>query len=137
VSQSREEFGYQVRMETRQWLIIDGTMDNEVSTQIENGDPRGVVDLGSSIRQAGWDQIPGWPQDVKGFETWPAPGQQSTMTLSGSQWALVLSALEHWATVSESVEGFGGPDRAEDAERSLAIAAVIRAQLIEQGWSAR
>jgi hypothetical protein len=59
-----------------QWLLIDGTMDNEVSTEAENGDPRGVVDLGNSIRRAGWDQNPGWPQDRRGFDTWRAPGQR-------------------------------------------------------------
>ena len=33
-----------VELTTRQWQIIDGTMDNEVSVEAENGDPRGVVD---------------------------------------------------------------------------------------------
>jgi hypothetical protein len=120
-----EEATYRVQMETRQWLIIDGTIDNEVSVEAESGDPRNVVDLGSSIRQAGWDQIPGWPHEVEGFKHWPAPGQTSMMTLSRTQWDLVISGLERWAAVEE----------ADDAEQSRAIAALVRAQLIEQGWS--
>ncbi|MFI0406310.1 hypothetical protein [Actinomadura sp. 3N508] len=130
MSPSREEAGYQVRMETRQWLVIDGTMDNEVITEAQDGDPRGVVDLGSSIRQAGWDQIPGWPRDVTGFLTWPTPGQMSTMVLEGSQWALVVSVLDEWAAVEESL------DHADGAEEMRAIADLVRGQLTEQGWSA-
>ena len=54
-----------------------------------------------SIRQAGWDQISGWPHDAEGFKTWPAPGQSqtTTVTLTGAQWDLVVAALLHWATV--------------------------------------
>lgn len=55
-------------MKTRQWLIIDATIDNEVSTEVVDGDPRDVGDLGRSIRKAGWRQNPGWPHDAKGFE---------------------------------------------------------------------
>ncbi|MFA1553964.1 hypothetical protein [Actinomadura chokoriensis] len=40
-------------MEVRQWLIIDATIDNEVSTEVADGDPRDVVEFGRSIRKAG------------------------------------------------------------------------------------
>ncbi|BCL14243.1 hypothetical protein GCM10017556_19820 [Micromonospora sagamiensis] len=43
-------------MTIRQWQIIDATIDNEVDSNITGGDPRGVVPLGKSIREAGWDQ---------------------------------------------------------------------------------
>jgi len=117
-------------METRQWLIIDSTMDNEVIGEAQNGDPSGVVDLGMSIRQAGWDQIPGWPHDIQGFETWPAPGQRSTIALSRPQWDLVISTLERWAAVSDRSRD---PRSADDAASSRAIAALVRAQLAQQG----
>ena len=126
-----EQVTYRVQMETRQWLSIDSTMDNEVSTEAQDGDPHHIVDLGMSIRQAGWDQIPGWPQHVEGFRNWPPPGQLTTMILTGAQWGLVVSALECWADVSESI------DRADEAEQSRAIAALTRVQLAEQGWSPR
>jgi hypothetical protein len=126
-----EQVTYRVQMETRQWLSIDSTMDNEVSTEAQDGDPHDIVDLGMSIRQAGWDQIPGWPQHVEGFRNWPPPGQLTTMILTGAQWGLVVSTLECWADVSESI------DRADEAEQSRAIAALTRVQLAEQGWSPR
>ncbi|HZM75945.1 MAG TPA: hypothetical protein VFC19_09475 [Candidatus Limnocylindrales bacterium] len=126
---SPEQARYRVRLETRKWLVIDATMDNEVSVEAEDGDPRGVVDLGMSIRRAGWDQVPGWPRDVQGFETWPAPGQTSTISLSRPQWDLVLSALERWAAVSDRSPD---PGSADDAAQSRAIAELVRVQLAEQ-----
>jgi hypothetical protein len=75
---------YLVRVETRYWLAIDGTLDNEVQTRREDGDRTGA-ELGGSIRQEGWNQIPGWPRDAAGFATWPAPGQVSTVVLSAAQ----------------------------------------------------
>jgi hypothetical protein len=117
-------------METRQWLLIDSIMDNEVSVEAQNGDPSGVVDLGRSIRQAGWDQIPGWPHDLQGFETWPVPGQRSTIALSRPQWDLVISTLERWAAVSDRSPDPRTPDVATS---SRTIAALVRAQLAQQG----
>jgi len=130
MTSSSEQTRYRVQMETRQWLIIDSTMDNEVIGEAQNGDPSGVVDLGMSIRQAGWDQIPGWPHDIQGFETWPAPGQRSTIALSRPQWDLVISTLERWAAVSDRSRD---PRSADDAASSRAIAALVRAQLAQQG----
>jgi hypothetical protein len=127
MTSSSEQTGYRVKMETRQWLIIDGTMDNEVISEAQNGDPSGVVDLGMSIRQAGWDQILGWPQDIHGFETWPASGQRSTIGLSRTQWDLVILTLERRAAVSDRC---GDPS---DAASSRAIAALVRTQLAQQG----
>ncbi|KUL34304.1 hypothetical protein [Actinoplanes awajinensis] len=88
-----------------------------------------VAQLGLSVRQAGWDQIPGWPRDAAGFETWPAPGQVATMTLTDAQWSLVVFALRHWAEVDERLSD------AEGAARSRAIAADIEHHLAEQGWA--
>ncbi|MFA1541674.1 hypothetical protein [Actinomadura monticuli] len=133
MNRAPEETTYQVVLETRQWLIIDATIDNEVSTEVVEGDPRGVVSLGSSIRKAGWRQNPGWPRDAKGFESWPAPGQEATMTLTAVQWELVLSALARWSAVSASL---GDPESGAAAEEERAIATLIRAQLATQGWSA-
>jgi hypothetical protein len=87
-----------------------------------------VAKVGMSIRQAGWDQIPGWPDDAEGFKTWPAPSQTTTVTLTGAQWDLVVSALLHWAAVDD------GTDDAESAAASRAIATAVTVQLVEQGW---
>ncbi|MEW2357730.1 hypothetical protein [Spirillospora sp. NPDC029432] len=124
--------GYRVQMQTRQWLTVDAVLDNEAATQAVQGDPRGVVEFARSIRRAGWDQIPDWPRDARGFETWPAPGQQSTVTLDRDQWELVLSALEQWASVAE--QDRADPEAAENARFNRAIAHVIRAELGRQGW---
>lgn len=131
---SAEETGHRVRMETRQWLVIDATIDNEVSDAAESDDAGDVVALGSGIRRAGWDQIPGWPKDVEGFADWPAPGQMSTVSLSGAQWDLVVSALERWAAVADRR---GTSEGRADGDRSRAIAALVRAQLAERGWTPR
>lgn len=121
---------YVVQVSTRHWLMIDGTMDNEVHSRVENGDRSGV-ELGRSIRQGGWDQIPGWPRDAAGFATWPAPGQTSTVVLNGVQWGMVVSSLDRWADVSDSL---GIPEHTVMAEESRTIAALVRARLTEQGW---
>jgi hypothetical protein len=64
---------YTVELTTRQWQIIDATMDNEVSVEAQNGDPRGVVDSGHQVRVAGWDQVacrtPGVPGQGAGRRT--------------------------------------------------------------------
>jgi hypothetical protein len=70
-------------------------MDNHVQMAFD-GRPR-VARLGLSVRQAGWYQIPGWPYDLEGFATWPAPGQTATLTLTEEQWRLIVVALRHWA----------------------------------------
>src|SRR5204863_1706089 len=50
----------------------------------------------------------GWPHDVEGFKTWPAPGQIATVTLTGAQWNLVVFALRYWADVDESMSDAKG-----------------------------
>jgi hypothetical protein len=88
-----------------------------------------VAQLGTSIRQAGWDQIPDWPHDAEGFKAWPAPGQTAAMTLTGTQWKLVVIALHYWADVDERLSDDKG------AAKSRAIAAAVGQRLAEQGWS--
>ena len=76
-----------------------------------------------AVRQAGLQQVAGWPKDLKGFATWPAPGQTAVITLAGAQWALVLTALRHWAAVE---------DRGDDPEggaRLRTLADALRADL--------
>jgi hypothetical protein len=101
----------------------------DTDTEVAASELPKVTRLGTSIRQAGWDQIPGWPHDAVGFQTWPAPGQLATMTLTGAQWSLVIFALHHWADVDERLSD------AEGAAKSRAIATAIEHQLVKQGWS--
>ncbi|MEU7750305.1 hypothetical protein AB0B57_02680 [Micromonospora sp. NPDC049101] len=140
---------YSIQVLISDWLLIDGTMDSHVQSAIDGAVPDGreelprwdaeaetettrlptVAQLGSSIRQAGWDQIPGWPHDAEGFRTWPASGQTATMVLTNVQWNLVIFALHYWAEVAVRLSD------AEGAARSRAIATVIGQRLAEQGWS--
>ena len=114
---------YTVELTTRQWQIIDGTMDNEVSVEAENGDPRGVVHVGRQVRVAGWDQVAHWTPGVPGSGSWPPDGQVVSVTMSSDQWALVCSALIRWADVSERL------GKVEDATTSRAIHDLVVAQV--------
>ena len=81
-----------------------------------------VATLGAAVRDAGQAQVAGWPADAEGFATWPAPGQTATVTLTGEQWDLVLSALRRSAGD-------------EDVVRSRDIGTAVRSRLTERGWS--
>jgi hypothetical protein len=145
---------YSVQMLISDWLIIDGTMDNHAQSSIDGAVPDDMDEedgrfsespgwdageemsrlprtarLAMSIRRAGWDQIPGWPHDVEGFKTWPAPGQMAMVTLTGAQWKLVVFALRCWADVHERLSD------AQGAAKSRAIADAVGQRLVEQGWS--
>jgi hypothetical protein len=80
---------YTVELTTRQWQIIDATMDNEVSVEAQNGDLRGVVDSGHQVRVAGWDQVACRTPGVPGSGSWPPDGQVVSVTLSSEQWTVV------------------------------------------------
>jgi hypothetical protein len=135
---------YPVVMEVADWLVINGTMGNEVDGLSQEGfdipegqddwgedgrDPRWaeLTKLGVSIRQAGWDQLPDWPDTYEGMQTWPAPGRTEAMKLTARQWGLVVHALESWAEVSDRGNE---PEGAADQRR---IANMVREQLAAQG----
>jgi hypothetical protein len=107
-----------VKMTVRQWQIIDGTMDNTVSVEAENGDPDNVVEAGRSIREAGWDQVAHWTPGVPGSGKWPPDNQMVTVTLTRGQWALAASSLDRWADIKDP----------EDAAVSRAICDLVRSQ---------
>jgi hypothetical protein len=115
------------------WLRIDAVMDNEIQDLREKCWESDVPDqlnpfwaelteLAESIRQAGWDQLPGWPKTSAGFRSWPAPGQTQEMRLAARQWGLVVSTLERWATMVGDEDG----DR-ESAALLRRIAGEVRA----------
>jgi hypothetical protein len=145
---------HSVQMLISDWLVIDGTIDNHAQSSVDGAAPDDMDDedgrfsespgwdageemsrlpraaqLAMSIRRAGWDQIPGWPHDVEGFKTWPAPGQMAMVTLTGAQWTLVVFALRYWADVDEGVSD------AQGAAESRAIADAVEQRLVEKGWS--
>ncbi|MEH0821948.1 MULTISPECIES: hypothetical protein [unclassified Micromonospora] len=124
--------GYTVGLTTRQWQIIDRTVDNEVSVEAENGDPRGVVDVGVQVRVAGWDQVAHWTPGVPGSGSWPSDGQVVSVTLSSDQWALVCSSLTRWAKVSE---GLGEIERAS-ASRAIRDLVVAQVREPDSMWGA-
>jgi hypothetical protein len=117
--------GYPVRLTTRQWQIIDATIDDEVSVEAESGDPRGIVELGSGVREAGWDQVAHWTPGVPGSGRWPPDDQAVIVTLTRDGWALVDSALRRWAGVSESL------DDLDSAAARRAIGELVSTQMAE------
>lgn len=122
---------HRVRVDTRHWPTIDGMPDNEGRSRQERGDHHGA-ELAHGVRRAGRDQVPDWPRDAAGFATWPAPGQTSTLVLNAARWALVVSGLDRWADIGDSL---GIPEHAVMANEERNIAALIRARLAEQGWA--
>ncbi|WP_049558912.1 hypothetical protein [Nonomuraea sp. SBT364] len=112
------------------WLLIDAVVDNEVSVEAVDGDSRGVVALGSAVREAGWDALPDWPVDPAGFADWPQPGRRVTIALTDPQWSLVVDALERWAAVGAQRADVG---RAEESMRFRAIAERLRRDLDMSG----
>ncbi|TDB73611.1 hypothetical protein [Micromonospora sp. KC723] len=110
--------GFRVTMTTRQWQIIDATIDNEVDMAVTNGDPQQhVAELGRSIRQAGWDQLIGADGE------WPPVDEVVSVTLSGPQWELVTESLENWASVSDDL------GQHDDAQRGRLIRTLVKGQL--------
>lgn len=110
------------------WLVVDAILDNEISVEGEHGDPRHVLDLAHTIRQAGWDHLPDWPTDPAGFADSPQPGQTVTMPLTHTQWDLILDCLDRWAAVAADLET---PNSRADARQSRQIADQLRHQLTE------
>ena len=143
MTQNREAISYPVTMEVASWLLIDGTMDNEISDLVTEGygAPEGMEDdkdyrdpyfaeltqLGVSIREAGWAQLPDWPKTARGMRSWPAPGRTETMMLNLRQWSLVATALEESAEIEEEM------GRTESAATSRRLAVEVRNQLRKAG----
>lgn len=115
---SERNASHTVTMMKREWQVIDAVLDNEVDMAIMNGDPRQVVALGESIRQAGWDQVAG--------DDWPPDNKVQSVTLTDSQWKLVTDSLDRWAATSESI------GQVLEAQLKRDIHAVISAQLTGQ-----
>ncbi|MBO3682500.1 hypothetical protein [Streptomyces sp. NEAU-YJ-81] len=115
-----------VELPVASWLVIDSAMGDEISVEGEGGDEAGVVELGVSVRRAGWNALPDWPSDPQGFASWPRSGQQVTIALSESQWSLVVAVLDRWAEV---YDGLDDPKQTEEARRCRAIAEHIRRDL--------
>jgi hypothetical protein len=113
------EAGFAVELPTLQWQVIDGVVDNEVNTRAEEGDER-FVDVGLSVREAGWDQVTGESR------TWPPGEQIVTVTLSLEQWGLVVSSLDILTSIR--VDETTG----NDAEAPRTIRGVISAQVGER-----
>jgi hypothetical protein len=139
---------YAVPMEISHWTTIDGVMDNQIHDLRSHGwevpegqedwggqderDPywQGLTELGESIRQAGWDQLPDWPAHHDELQRWAASTEIRAVQLTAAQWGLVLAALELWAVVDEET------DDGDSAARLRSIAAEVKGQLAEQGLTA-
>ena len=93
-----------VRLPTRLWQIIDGTIDNTVSIAAEAGDDDLVAD-GTRIREAGWRQICGWTSYGAESRGWPPAAELVTVTLPQTAWELVLAELDRWNAVSAVIGG--------------------------------
>ncbi|UUU37506.1 hypothetical protein [Streptomyces sp. NBC_00162] len=115
-----------VELPVESWLVIDSAMGAETSVEGQTGDEAGVVELGLSVRRAGWNALPDWPSDPQGFTSWPQPGRRVTIALSASQWSLVLAVLDRWAEVGDSLDD---PKQAEEAQRCRALAEHLRSEL--------
>jgi hypothetical protein len=133
---SADDVTHQLTLKIRDWLYIDGTMDNNIRRCRDMSDdeeePSGtywnaLAMVGSAIREAGWRQLPGWPDSYDGLQRWGRAGETGAIDLTDEQWTLVVAALQHAATVQDA------NDDPEHAARSRALAAAVRAELAQQG----
>jgi hypothetical protein len=127
---------HQLTLKIKDWLYIDGTMDNDIRRCRDRGDddeePSGkywnaLAKLGRAIREAGWRQLPEWPDTYEELQRWGSAGETGAISLTAEQWTLVVVALQHGATIDDVI------DEPEEAARSRALAAVVRAGLAQQG----
>lgn len=115
-----QERTYPLTMTVDHWCMILGTMDNETDTEVVEGDPRNVVELGHSVMQAIWDHAYG--------DDMPLPGDQAVaIGLTGAQWQLVATALAHWADVADDME----PGIDEDGSAEREVLGLIASRLTE------
>lgn len=115
-----------VTLTTWQWHTIDGTVDNEISVEVVNLDPRSIVETARQIREAGWRQIADWTPTTTEPAEWPPDDQEITVKLTIPQWNLVAACLEKWSLVDERL----GHD--EHAAASRAISTLISEQTASQ-----
>ncbi|NJP31055.1 hypothetical protein [Micromonospora thermarum] len=102
-------------MTTEQWRSVDRVVDNEISVEAENGDPRQVLGPAIGIREAGWEQVADWTRGVASSGAWPPDDQEVVVELSGAQWELVVECLARWGAVTSS----GGNDIGAARLRSI------------------
>ena len=134
--------GYSVVLDVDDWLMIDATMDDELDRLSQEGwdyddwgepsrDPHWaeLSELGLSVRQAGWAQVPEQQRRT--------PGRAKTLILTARQWGLVVFALE--SRSSHHIPAGVRPEYVEmlktTAARRRRIAALLRRQLAAGGLS--
>lgn len=110
-------------LETADWVMIDGTMDNAVSNAIDAHDTK-TRKRAERVREEGWRQIPDWPKELEGLQSWPAPGQTCTVTLNQELWQFIAAALDESAVTSDYLASL--PHFAASREEWLAVAADSR-----------
>lgn len=84
------------------WLLIDATVDNSVSTAAVDGDDR-RVEIGHRVRRAGWAAAASHPNREKGPAGWPPVDADISLDLPMTNWSFVVAELVRWAAVSEQV----------------------------------
>jgi len=133
---SADKTTHQLTLKIRDWLYIDGTMDNDIRRcrDMSNDDeePSGsywnaLALLGAAIREAGWKQLPDWPDTYEELQRWGNAGKTGAISLTAEQWTLVAAALQHGATIDDAI------DEPEQAARKRALAAAVRTGLAQQG----
>ncbi|MCX4997012.1 hypothetical protein [Streptomyces longwoodensis] len=93
--------GVSVAMTVRQWHLVDGGVDNEVSIAAVDG-REDTVEVGRAVREAGWIQVAGWSAEVPGSGGWPPDDERATVTLTREQWRFVVRVLDEWESVEDA-----------------------------------
>ncbi|MET8151506.1 hypothetical protein ACIBSW_20290 [Actinoplanes sp. NPDC049668] len=133
---SADKATHQLTLRILDWLYIDGHMDNDIrrcrDRDYDDEDPSGsywdaLAKLGSTIREAGWQQLPDWPDTYEDLQRWGSADETRPISLTAGQWTLVVAALQHGATVQDAI------DEPQEAARTRALAAAVRLGLSQQG----
>lgn len=130
----KADMRYTLTLSAYQWLLIHGTLDNEVYMETLNYDPRNVVEVGKSV-------IRGIEDNAYGVDRLPLPHDQVVeIGFSGRQWVMVADALTQWATVADESmpavsvlgseqEDHGYVEPVEDGTELWELLRVLRTQL--------
>jgi hypothetical protein len=118
-----------ISLSLRDWLFIDGQMDNTADLAVEDGDDE-VAERAHGIREVGWEATGHITRPLAAAGCWPPDdetmNQQVSVSLTGEDWRFVVDQLLDDSRVAESI------GHADEAAWARALADRLAAQLADR-----